>query len=188
MKTHLVCGFALMLIATVAVATPADAQDGSGNGVKVHGRWTIDVRNPDGSLASHHEIENALVTGATGGSGLLAGLLGNVYTDLRWSMFLWGNPAPCGGPLLIDPCTLPEGSLTVTTPAALQSPYLAGTMRLAGSVTVAVDSTLFDVVSLWSASARGMTNRVHGGFTSKGVNIAVSAGQIVQVTVVFSFS
>lgn len=32
-------------------------------GIQVHGHWTIDVKNPDGSLASHHEFENAYVGG-----------------------------------------------------------------------------------------------------------------------------
>src|SRR5262249_34009856 len=54
-------------------AAPARAQEeketprGPGDGIKFHGHWTIDVKNPDGSLASHHEFENALI-----GSGALA--------------------------------------------------------------------------------------------------------------------
>jgi len=28
----------------------------------VHGHWTIDVREPDGTLVSHNEFENALVS------------------------------------------------------------------------------------------------------------------------------
>ena len=29
-------------------------------GVKMHGRWVIDVRNPDGTLTAHREFENLL--------------------------------------------------------------------------------------------------------------------------------
>ena len=158
------------------------------DGIKVHGHWTIEVKNPDGTLDARHEIENALITQMGGGRALLAGLLGNVYSDPKWSMFLWGSPAPCGGPLPVDPCTLTEADLTVSTPMANQPEYAAGTMELSGSVTILVDSTLFDVVSLWSVQRRGSTARTHGGFTSKTVSIPVRAGQIVQVKVVFSFS
>src|SRR5439155_9641455 len=48
-----------------------------GDGIKVHGHWTIDVRNPDGALASHNEFENAL---EPGGASALSGLLGRSST------------------------------------------------------------------------------------------------------------
>lgn len=35
---------------------------GMKTGVKVHGYWKIDVKNPDGNLASHTEFENSLTT------------------------------------------------------------------------------------------------------------------------------
>jgi hypothetical protein len=53
---------------TPAAAAPpgAPAAHSPGNamrsGVKVHGYWKIDVRNPDGKLASHNEFENSLTT------------------------------------------------------------------------------------------------------------------------------
>jgi hypothetical protein len=34
---------------------------GNHEGIKVHGHWTIEVRNPDGKLVSHTEFENGLV-------------------------------------------------------------------------------------------------------------------------------
>ena len=179
----------LAAVGSTVAAEPSDrARGGPGEGIKVHGHWTIEVKNPDGTLHARHEIENALITTHGGGRALLAGLLGNVYTDPKWSMFLWGSPAPCGGPLPVDPCTLTEADLTVSTPMSNQPEYAVGTMELSGSLTILVDSTLFDVVSLWSVQRRGSTVRTHGGFTSKGVSIPVRAGQIVQVKVVFSFS
>jgi hypothetical protein len=33
---------------------------GTKEGIKIHGHWTIEVRNPDGKLVSHTEFENAL--------------------------------------------------------------------------------------------------------------------------------
>lgn len=41
--------------------------------VKVHGHWLIEIRNPDGSLASRHEIENTLTGGGTPLANLLSG-------------------------------------------------------------------------------------------------------------------
>jgi hypothetical protein len=39
---------------------------GKSEGIKVHGHWIIDVRNPDGTLATHREFENSLqISGAT---------------------------------------------------------------------------------------------------------------------------
>ena len=32
-----------------------------GDGIKVHGRWTIEVRNPNGSVAGRYEFNNALI-------------------------------------------------------------------------------------------------------------------------------
>lgn len=34
-------------------------------GIKVHGSWVIEIRDPDGTLVAHREIENALTGGAT---------------------------------------------------------------------------------------------------------------------------
>src|SRR5688572_18634480 len=81
----------LSLVLGVA-ASGAAADPGHGapaDGIKVHGDWTIEIRNPDGSLASRHEFKNALIP--TMGSPLLAGLLGNFYEDTTWGIRLWGD-------------------------------------------------------------------------------------------------
>jgi hypothetical protein len=56
-------------------ARPAEQSPTKGQheGIKVHGHWTIEVRNPDGTLVSHTEFENALVQ--PGGAGTLTGFL-----------------------------------------------------------------------------------------------------------------
>ncbi len=46
-------------VVPLAVSHPAS---GLKSGVKVHGYWKIDVKNPDGKLASHTEFENSLTT------------------------------------------------------------------------------------------------------------------------------
>ena len=43
-------------------AMPA-AHKGQHQGIKVHGHWAIEVRDPDGSVVRHVEVENSLVPG-----------------------------------------------------------------------------------------------------------------------------
>ena len=42
-------------------AKAAKAPRGTGEGIQIHGQWTIEIRNRDGSVARHVEFENALV-------------------------------------------------------------------------------------------------------------------------------
>ena len=59
-------------------AQTTEQKGGPQEGIKVHGHWTITVRNPDGTIASTREFENALLEGTAGGAELLTALL----TDL----------------------------------------------------------------------------------------------------------
>ena len=57
---------------------PTKPAKAGGEGIKVHGHWKIVVKNPDGTVASATEFENALVTAGAGDqilSGLLTGQL-----------------------------------------------------------------------------------------------------------------
>ena len=99
------CSVLLMLCAGQAgLAQQGEAKSAAGEkvatapakpgveGIKVHGHWIIDVRNPDGSLAQHRDFENSLadggyfLTGAVSGYALIGGyfinLVGNACTPL----------------------------------------------------------------------------------------------------------
>src|SRR6476660_2101480 len=53
------------MVAQATRSTAAESSGGPKEGIKVHGHWTIDVRNADGTLATHREFENALqISGA----------------------------------------------------------------------------------------------------------------------------
>jgi hypothetical protein len=86
-----------------ASATQSPAR-GAHEGIGVHGHWTIDVKNPNGSLARHVEFENGLCIGS--GDRLLAQMLGGGGLVGGWEIKL-GNPAipagtagpACGGVL-----------------------------------------------------------------------------------------
>src|SRR5437016_12739869 len=77
-------------------ATPADDSKGAQKeGIKVHGHWTIDVRNPDGTLVTHREFENALLFI---GQLALATLMGRQATTGLWFIMLEPCPVPCIAP------------------------------------------------------------------------------------------
>jgi len=70
-----------------AVKPPAKAQS---EGIKIHGHWTIEVRNRDGSVASHTEFENAYLSGS-----FFPNTLSRTMTLGEWGIVLGGSPSPC---------------------------------------------------------------------------------------------
>jgi len=84
--------------AAKSVAMPAKAPvqqraGGQREGIKVHGHWTIDVRDPDGKLVSHTDFENSLCVGQSGNGGdyVLTNLLFGQIATGGWLVGL-GNP------------------------------------------------------------------------------------------------
>jgi hypothetical protein len=70
---------------------------GQHEGITVHGHWTIEVKNPDGSLVQHVEFENAL---QAAGVDLLPALLGRTASPGAWAIMLSSDqttsvPGPC---------------------------------------------------------------------------------------------
>ena len=70
---------------------------GDSSGIQVYGRWTVEVRDPGGSLASVSEFENSLTDS---GGRALARLLGHATAPGAW--IVWLHPSansptgPCG--------------------------------------------------------------------------------------------
>ena len=62
---------------------------GINEGVQVHGHWTLEVRDPDGSLVSRHEFENAL---GDLGESALARVLTGWETAGHWEIYLKNDP------------------------------------------------------------------------------------------------
>jgi hypothetical protein len=92
----------VLMMAALAAASPAAAQTANGGGqregVTVHGHWIIDVRNPDGSLASHVEFDNDLLQfgAGIGGHNALAAIMGRSRSVGLWQIRLIGPPPPPG--------------------------------------------------------------------------------------------
>jgi hypothetical protein len=59
-------------------------------GITVHGYWTIEVRNRDGSVASHTEFENSYNE-----QSLFPNILSRILTLGEWGIELGGSPSPC---------------------------------------------------------------------------------------------
>ena len=184
---------ALVLGSQPAARAGSDAPPpgGPSEGIKVHGRWTIDILNPDGSLVSHYEFENAFAN-HLGGSTFMNGVLSRSKRVGNWQISLAGSPAcyangaPCW---IVEPGTPIEGGvLSVATPTTGPN---AGKFVLSGSTT-APRAAQISVVQTGTddCPAVGTCTVSSFGFTQKVLTapIDLAEGQIIQVTVVISFS
>ena len=128
-------------------STEPASNGGRQEGIKVHGHWTIEVRNPDGTVVTHREFENALISGD--GNAFLAQILGRQNTVGAWQVLLLSSIAgePYLNSIIIDEpgSTLVTGSAedcsSVTGNGSSCSTNLAvtaagGTVTLTGSGVV----------------------------------------------------
>lgn len=104
----------------VTAAPGKRAPKGNHEGITVHGHWTIEVRNPDGSLARHVEFENSLVQ--PGGASYITQLMLGTTVPGGYSIYMTSGPAgggfgPCAGG---DECIL-SGSITSPTPGSFSN-------------------------------------------------------------------
>ena len=191
---------------TAKPQTTAKPAGGPQEGIKVHGHWVIEVRNPDGSLVKRHEFNNALSD--LGGKQFLASLLSrsnNILAVGKWIVILEGTDStgtpgvPLGRifePGLINP---PGGSNFPFDSSNLVVPPIAPSGKsftLTGSVTLPAGGTVnkvFTGVGACSFSPCNVTLQFLFTEATLGIpgappSAPVAAGQIVQVTVTFSFS
>ncbi len=75
-----------------ATTSPATHQSAGGpqEGIKVHGHWVIEVKNPDGTVVRHREFENKLEN--PGGAQFIAQILGGIAVLGQYAIAL---PVPC---------------------------------------------------------------------------------------------
>jgi hypothetical protein len=178
--------------------------NGSHEGIRVHGHWTIEVRNPDGSIVSHREFENALQTP----SGALSALLSRGGSAGAWQVnledYVNGVPSPglCGntGTCVITEPGISGGSINSSnlTVAAPSGTY-GGIVTLSGTVNVSSTGTILHVTSYLglcaptatpaacSTSTAGLSTQT---FTSATLSpsVSIAAGQTIALTVTFTFS
>jgi hypothetical protein len=199
---------------TPSKATASSHGGGQKEGIKVHGHWTIDVRNPDGTLVKHIDFENGLTLD---GAGLIEGILGRQKTPGAWAIRLWGSAWPASGATGVAqiyevgtsvPISPDIGFATLTLSLPVSQGYvnaivLKGTAvaKFSGSVT-SVETLLGycspDVPPNTCRSQAGGVNDLTYAYLATPVNgscppntqcaVSVAGGQIIQVTVVISFS
>lgn len=175
----------------------AETASGQQDGIKVHGHWVIEVRNPDGTLVKRHEFENGLVNFA-----VLPRILAHGGSFGQWVVQLIGVGAnqPCDGIVSLLPCALFEtagpptfGSLNASTTAT--EFVLQGAIRVRFAAQIVKVATLVNIcdpsqppsININCLNVVGIS----GDFTVKDVtslNIQVTPDQVVDVTVRISFS
>jgi hypothetical protein len=119
-----------------AVAEEKPGRDASHQGINVHGHWTIEVRNPDGSLIRHVEFENALDPGfavpasgpiaafsVSGGAAYLSGVLSGQWTAPGNTTPTFSSPTGWTI-LLVGPAGLNNLTSTTNSPCALSGGYV----------------------------------------------------------------
>jgi hypothetical protein len=204
--------------AKAATRPAGESKGGQKEGIKVHGHWTIDVHNPDGTLVSHHEIDNSL---ASAGQAILPRVLGNFVKFGELGIKLFGldsahepcDGGPVGGPFpcsIETPTSLGTGTdvfktMTVNVPFDSNDP-LVDKLVVSGNAQVIRDSTIGSLSLQFSACSATATD-CHlepalaltfvqltplppSGSCPANTQCTVNlvAGQIVQVKVVVSFS
>jgi hypothetical protein len=121
-----------------------------GEGIKVHGHWVMEVKNPDGTVAERREFNNSLVTldgDSISGDQLLAGLLsGNLVAGAPTIGFVSGDPIG-NGYRVTDICMYPNAPTSATNePFTCNTPSVSPTAQVTFSPVVAwVLSTNFTV-------------------------------------------
>jgi hypothetical protein len=170
-------------------------------GIKVHGHWTIEVRNPDGTIAASREFQNSLVVS---GGLILGAILTHQRKPVFWEVDLLNNPSgsvcTSGNPPHNADCHILEagftagypnqfGTLTVSMPSSGEND---GKLVLQGSATASfagqigqVETTL-GTTCLPTACDTGTNIFTFADLAGQPVNI--QAGQTIDVTVVISFS
>ncbi len=194
-----------------ASAVAPSANNGPNEGVKVHGYWTIDVTNPDGSLAEHREFENSLTNQ---GAIFLAQVMGRAKSVGAWDLYVDNTssgsnafqyrPDPAGMPTLYsssgahiyEPFYTPldeseSNNLTVTVPTTGAN---VNKLVLRGTAVSNRDGSINRVSSSLSVIPNNMipTGVYMGPMIFSGTVLAnpvsLTSGQQVAVTVVISFS
>ena len=158
-------------------------------GIGVHGSWTIEVKQPDGTLVERREFENALTNY---GKSTLASILARNGTPDTWQILLEGQPSPCEvGSNNLGLCLMSEpSSLSVGLSEPINFEGFQTTVVLNGNMTAKRDGTIAAVATWLGCPSDQGGCHGYNEFTSHAIDIPipVTNGQIVQVKVQISFS
>lgn len=186
---------------TAREGVPTDG--GFTQGIKVHGHWTIEVREPDGRVASRTEFENALVTA---GASTISTFLSREISSGLWAVSVGDGMTGANGPCetstgtAID-CFIAEAGSSKTDPyysktLTLSTPgsgfELSGTATAQRNGTINLVRTRNSACASTNAPASPCSDSSGSGtiITEATLSSAVSVvdGQQILVTVTLSFS
>jgi hypothetical protein len=168
-------------------SAPANKEHAGGpqEGIKVHGHWVIDVRDPDGKLVSHREFENGLI-----GPAVLANVLARQNSVGLWRVMLTDTNIGSTYDLL-EPTFIGTGNsnnLTVTASGAavvLTGSFVASA---ADTITAVETDNYLCSPSTPPSTPCSVSNGNAFTFTTFSPGISFVAGQTVTVIVTITFS
>ena len=196
-------------------ARSGEHDKGLNTGITVHGHWVIDVKNPDGKVASHHEFENSLITNPSqelynyyGGAGnqALINLLGGNTVVTGWRIELGainnGDVSPCGECAIYTTTTVPSVpgigvadanqpiQITISGSVPSSQVYQSGTVDAVESDIIlasTVTQGLTEPYGFTVATLPAADSGKCGGANQISCAIPVAAGQSISVSVTISF-
>ncbi len=192
MRSRLLGIFALMAVVVASCGGAAPQASGPSEGIQVHGDWTIDIVNADGSLDRTVEFSNALTSS---GEGQLSGFLAGTSTPGGWFIALNGSSS--NGPCSTASPSSGTCDLDATATVGGSTGASRGQLFLTGEVTAENDGEIADVGTYAAFCSPSVapadctdTTSLGAPFTQKTLTAAetVSAGQSIQVEVVISFT
>jgi hypothetical protein len=189
--------------ASTSAAQSVEAAAAASGGIKVHGHWTIVVRDPDGTIVSRDEVQNAFNT-ASGGL-IMSQFLAGTATPGAWVVAIGSTPECHPGANGFLACTIAEPStggmafdshnLTASMPTTGPN---AGRLVLRGSVRAPSAMTLHSLQSILYTCPGGTSpaSCVYPAYTDStlfsgkalALNTPVVADQVIDATVVISFT
>jgi len=158
-----------------AAQPPAKVQS---EGIKIHGHWIIEVRNRDGSVASHTEFENSYLPGS-----FFPGILSRTLTLGEWGIVLSGSSSPCvasvSTPFSVD--GVQEGALLPSDCVITESGPAIGAN---------INGSPCDPAAGTGSCSNNLQVSMSGGIpdnpTLAGNVVATNSGTISQVETIFS--
>jgi hypothetical protein len=171
---------AVLILIVFTSASNLNAQPRQQEGIKVHGHWTIEVRDPDGRLVERRQFENALVPT---GAGVLARALfhfddgNNFQPGCLNCAFSWRVTLLLGSTTLV----IDKAELIKALPND-------GTFVLSGSTRTPAGGTITKVITglVGVDGFISFTEPLTEKLLTPG--ISVTTGQLIDVKVVISFS
>lgn len=185
----------IVVLAFCGLGTPIAAQSPA-EGIRIRGHWTLEVRNPDGSLADRREFDNHLGSGAS----VLPRILARQKTPGIWQVYFGTSEmtqvtsaGDATSPFLVLGDSL--RTATVTTPQGDTLMLKATATATASGTIKTVHTFLSDCPATVAPSECAATNYPYSSFTTTAITVngqptplPLVKDQILQVTVTITFS